>query len=82
MATCNAGCKILNVSHSPACIHLEMLASVRGAALVLHVLRIETMAFASVPQSRDVLAARLPSRMERTASDTSLSISRKRVLLA
>ena len=76
MATCNAGCKILNVSHSPACIHLEMLASVRGAAFVLHVSRMEAMAFASVPKSRGVPAARLSSKMERTASDTSLSISR------
>ena len=76
------GVQDAKVSHSPACIHLEMLASVRGTALVLQVSSIDAMALASVPKSKDLPAERLSSRMGRTASVTSDSVVRKCVLLA
>ena len=70
------------MSHRPVCFHLVMHESVRGAACVLHVSRIEAMALASVPKSKGLPADRQSSNMERTASATSHSMVRKRVLLA
>ena len=70
------------MSHSPACIHLEMLVLGRVSAKVPQVSRIDAMASASVPRRRDLPAERLSSEMDNTASVTSDSSVQKCLLFA